>query len=275
MNSYELSRAFIDWAFENPDKIKPIHYGIYYFAIEHCNRLGWKDKFGLPSQMVMEAIGVKNWRTYSAGLNDLVEFGFIKMIEISKNQYSSNIIAIVKNTKAPTKATTKALDKALSTHSTKHSQSTVSIDKQSNNITIIQSNKDELEDLDFSLFDNLSIIEYWRDWLVYKKEQFKDEYKSSKSNQIAINKLAKLCNGNSNKAKLIIEESISNLYKGLFELKTNNNANTKQPISVEQRNAEYLAETIRSYREQTDGVGPCEDSQNRTDDFTTFEIMQE
>jgi hypothetical protein len=126
MNGYELSRNFCDWAFENPDKIKPIHYAIYYFSIEHCNRLGWKDKFGLPSQMVMEAIGVKNWRTYSAGLNDLVDFGFIEMVETSKNQYSSNIVAIVKNTKAPTKA----LDKALSKHSTKHSQSIVSIDKQ-------------------------------------------------------------------------------------------------------------------------------------------------
>ena len=128
MNGYELSRNFCDWAFENPDKIKPIHYAIYYFSIEHCNRLGWKDKFGLPSQMVMEAIGVKNWRTYSAGLNDLVDFGFIEMVETSKNQYSSNIVAIVKNTKAPTKA----LDKALSRHSTKHSQSTVSINKQLN-----------------------------------------------------------------------------------------------------------------------------------------------
>lgn len=126
MNSYDLSRNFCNWAFENPDKIKPIHYAIYYFSIEHCNRLGWKDKFGLPSQMVMEAIGVKNWRTYSAGLQELVEYGFIEMIEISKNQYSSNIIAIVKNTKAPTKA----LDKALQKHSTKHSQSTVSINKQ-------------------------------------------------------------------------------------------------------------------------------------------------
>ncbi len=126
MNSYDLSRNFCNWAFENPDKVKPIHYAIYYFSIEHCNRLGWKDKFGLPSQMVMEAIGVKNWRTYSAGLQELVDFGFIKMIEISKNQYSSNIIAIVKNTKAPTKA----LDKALQKHSTKQSQSTVSINKQ-------------------------------------------------------------------------------------------------------------------------------------------------
>lgn len=134
MNGYELSRNFCDWAFENPDKIRPIHYAIYYFSIEHCNRLGWKDKFGLPSQMVMEAIGVKNWRTYSSGLNDLVDFGFLEMVEISKNQYSSNIVAIVKNTKAPTKA----LDKALSKHSTKHSQSTVSINKQE---TIKQINK--------------------------------------------------------------------------------------------------------------------------------------
>lgn len=130
MNSYDLSRNFCDWGFENPDKIKPIHYAIYFFSIEHCNRLGWKEKFGLPSQMVMEATGVKNWRTYSSGLNDLVDFGFIKIIEKSKNQYSSNIIAIVNFTKAPTKAPTKALDKALSKHSTKHSQSIVSIDKQ-------------------------------------------------------------------------------------------------------------------------------------------------
>jgi hypothetical protein len=128
MNSYELSRAFIDYAFENPDKINPTHYAIYFFAIEHCNRLGWKRKFGLPSQMVMEAIGVKNWRTYIKCFNDLVEFGFIEIIEKSKNQYSSNIIAIVKNTKA----TTKALDKALQKHSTKQGKSIVSIDKQIN-----------------------------------------------------------------------------------------------------------------------------------------------
>ena len=135
MNSYELSRSFTDWCFANPEKVKPIHYAIYFFAIEHCNRLGWKDKFGSPSQMVMEAIGVKNWRTYSNGLDELVEFGFIEMVEISKNQYSSNIIAIVKNTKAHTKALDKALSKHIQKHSTKHSQSTVSIDKQLNNIT--------------------------------------------------------------------------------------------------------------------------------------------
>jgi len=129
MNSYELSRNFTDWCFDNPHKVKPIHYAIFYFSIEHCNRLGWKQNFGFPSQMVMEAIGVKNWRTYSAGLNELAEFGFIKIIEKSQNQYSSNIIAIVNFTKAHTKP----LDKALSNHHTNHSQTTVSIDKQDNN----------------------------------------------------------------------------------------------------------------------------------------------
>jgi len=133
MNSYELSRAWFDWCFDNPEKISPGHTALYFFAIEHCNRLGWKEKFGFPSQMAMEALGIKNWRTYSKILNDLIEFGFINLIEKSKNQYSSNIIAIVKNTKACAKAQYKALDKALQKHSTKQRQSIVSIDKQETN----------------------------------------------------------------------------------------------------------------------------------------------
>lgn len=132
MNSYELSRAWFDFSFENPDEVKPIHSAIYFFAIEHCNRLGWKEKFGFPSQMAMEAIGVKNWRTYSKALKQLVDWGFIKMIETSKNQYSSNIIAIVKNTKAVSKALDKALSKHGQKQGTKQGQSTVSIDKQLN-----------------------------------------------------------------------------------------------------------------------------------------------
>ena len=130
LNSYELSRAWFNYCFDNPEKIKPIHTAIYMFSIEHCNRLGWKEKFGFPSNMVMEAIGVKNWRTYSKALNDLVKWKFILMIETSKNQYSSNIIAIVKNTKAHTKALDKALLKHLQKQGTKQGQSTVSIDKQ-------------------------------------------------------------------------------------------------------------------------------------------------
>ena len=128
LNSYDLSRSWFDWCFENPDKIKPAHTALYFFCIEHCNRLGWKDKFGLPTQMAMEAIGIKNWRTYSSTFEDLVEYGFIKVIERSKNQWSATVIAIVKNTKANTKALSKATQK----HLQKQSSSTVVIDKPIN-----------------------------------------------------------------------------------------------------------------------------------------------
>lgn len=120
MNSYELMRPFWDWAYDNPEKIKPVHSAIFHFAIEHCNRMGWKQKFGFPSQMTMEAIGVKSYRTYSNALIDLVDWGFIKMVEKSKNQYSANIIELI----SKAKANTKALDKALPKHGLKQGQST-------------------------------------------------------------------------------------------------------------------------------------------------------
>ena len=120
MNSYELSRSWFDFSFENPDKIKPIHTAIYFFAIEHCNRLGWKKKFGFPTIMAMEAIGMKSYGTYKKHLDEIVSFGFIKVHEYSKNQHSSNVIELTLNDKA----STKALDKALSKHGSKQHQST-------------------------------------------------------------------------------------------------------------------------------------------------------
>ena len=126
MNGYELSRNWFDWCFENPEKISPNHSALYFFCIEHCNRLGWKEKFGLPTTMAKEAIGIRSYNTYIKTLNELVEFGFIKMIEKSKNQFSSNIIALSNFDKA----VNKALDKALIKHKTKQRESIDSIDKQ-------------------------------------------------------------------------------------------------------------------------------------------------
>ena len=76
--------------------------------------------------MAKEAIGIRSYNTYINTLNDLVEFGFIKLIEKSKNQYSSNIIALSNFDKAHDKA----LDKALIKHGTKQRESIDSINKQ-------------------------------------------------------------------------------------------------------------------------------------------------
>ena len=54
MDIYTLNRNFVDFSFENPSKIKPNHYALYFFSIEHCNRLGWKKEFGLPTTMTIQ-----------------------------------------------------------------------------------------------------------------------------------------------------------------------------------------------------------------------------
>jgi len=157
MDIYSLSRNFWDYAYDNPEKIKPNHCALYFFIIEHCNRLGWKKKFGLPSMMSMEAIGIKSHNTYINTLNDLEEIGLITMIERSKNQYSANIVALSNFDKAHSKA----LDKALIKHGTKQRESTVqSIDNidipiyNNTNIQVYKSTSLQWED-DFEIFWNL------------------------------------------------------------------------------------------------------------------------
>lgn len=147
MNGYELSRAWFDWCFENPEKVKPTHTALYFFCIEHCNRLGWKRKFGLPTEMAKEAIGIKSYNTYISTLNDLVEFGFIILVKKSSNQFSSNIIALSNFNKAPDKA----LDKATQKHMSKQHESTDSINKPItiNNITVEEEERSEQEILDY------------------------------------------------------------------------------------------------------------------------------
>lgn len=108
MNSYELSRQWFNWAYDNTSKIKPIHSALYFFIIEHHNRLGKPKEFGLPRDMAMDALGVKNTKTYSKAFDQLEEWEFIEVKERSKNQWTANIIALLKNTKATTKALTNA-----------------------------------------------------------------------------------------------------------------------------------------------------------------------
>jgi len=159
MNIYKLIRSFWDWAFENPDLIKPNHAALYFFAVEHCNRLGWKEKFGLPTTMAMEAIGIRSYNTYKKTLDELVGFGFIDMIETSKNQYSSNIVALSNFDES----LNKALDKALMKHTSKQSEST----RQSNSsidipITSLQKyNIDNVTDKD--VFDYITQEGYMMD----------------------------------------------------------------------------------------------------------------
>ena len=61
--------------------------------------------------------------------------------------------------------------------------------------------------------------ELWNVWIQYKKEEHRDKFKSKNTEQVALNHLIKISNNDIDIAKEIVNYSIANKYKGLFELK--------------------------------------------------------
>jgi hypothetical protein len=136
LNGYELSKAWFDFAFENQDKVRPAHTSLYCYIVDLWNRLGHSKAFGLPTEVTMAGSSIGNYKTYATALNDLSEFGFINIITRSKNQYTSNTVALVKTSKASTKALTKAVYEPLNeaVAETPYQSTTQSTDRSSDGI---------------------------------------------------------------------------------------------------------------------------------------------
>jgi len=141
LNGYSLIREWYNFKFENPSKCKSVHSDFYCYIIDLWNRLGQKKEFGLPTSITMECLGIGSYNTYKNTLNDLVDFGFIKIVSDAKNQYQSKVIAISKNDKANIKALDKANIKALDKASVK---ATDTIIEQRNKETNNSINYDQL-----------------------------------------------------------------------------------------------------------------------------------
>ena len=112
MNGYQLTDAWFEFRFQHPEKISHAHTELYFYLVYHWNKLSQKEKFGLPSAVTMEATGIRNYKTYRKCLLDLVEFGFIRIVQEAINQHQAVVVAWGKNTKADTEALTEALTKA-------------------------------------------------------------------------------------------------------------------------------------------------------------------
>ena len=67
----------------------------------------------------------------------------------------------------------------------------------------------------------------WNVWIQYKKEEHRDKFKSKNTEQVALNHLMKISNNDIDIAKEIVNYSIANKYKGLFELKIKPKSNDK------------------------------------------------
>jgi hypothetical protein len=174
MNSYELSRAYFDWCFENPEKVNPNHTAIYFFAIEHCNRLGWREKFGFPTQMAMDAIGIKKHQTYIKYFNELCEWGFFKMVQKSSNQYSANIISL----QFAKPKNGKALDKAIINHGAKQTEKQLSSIGQSNSSIDKPYNQEQINQLTNKQYTSEKIYVDENHLLSHINSVFGKQYKS-------------------------------------------------------------------------------------------------
>lgn len=165
MNGYELHRQWFDWSFENPELTTPAHTALYCWLVELNNRMGWCPHFSAPASYCQGAIGIKSYTTFRKVFKDLVAWGFVKIIQESKNQYTANVVALP----IFDKALVKALDKALAGHVSKQvigtCESTCDINKPLNQETNKPINKETI---------NISFDDFWNLY-DYKKGRKKTE----------------------------------------------------------------------------------------------------
>lgn len=72
-------------------------------------------------------------------------------------------------------------------------------------------------------FDSESFKSIWTHWKAYKKTEHKFNFASVQSEQASLTELTNLSNGDEQTAIAIIQQSMAKGWKGLFELKTDNN----------------------------------------------------
>lgn len=118
VNIFEIHKQWWEFSLSNPDKVRPIHTAIYFRAIEQCNVLGWQKKFGLPTYMTMQYIGISSHKSYFKAFKELIEWKFIKLIKKSVNHHNANIVSLVFLTLVDTSLSTSVstlVDTSLST----------------------------------------------------------------------------------------------------------------------------------------------------------------
>ena len=163
MNGYQLTRNWYNFKFENPNTVRHIHSDMYFYIVDLWNRLGQKEKMGLPTAMTMDALNIGSYNTYKKVLADLIEWGFVLELSKSTNQYQSRVIAL----SITDEATDKPLDKA-------HAKAS---DKPTDTI-IEQENKRTKEDLKGESGDSPHSSSSLKPPLSPAVKTFEDNYKA-------------------------------------------------------------------------------------------------
>jgi hypothetical protein len=122
INGYSLTSNWFAYVAENSTKVDCKHTALYLYIVEMFNKRNWVQTIGLPTDFTMGILNIKSYKTYISVFNDLAEFGFIKISQKATNQFTSNQIELVKNTKASSKHLPKQIESTdqLNVSITKH-----------------------------------------------------------------------------------------------------------------------------------------------------------
>lgn len=99
-NGYNLEDQWWNFSEKTSEKVSPIHTALYFRLVRLNNRLNWVEVFGVPTEYTMFSIGIKSYRSYKRAFDDLIKWGFIRLVEKSYNQHSCNRVALVLKAKS-------------------------------------------------------------------------------------------------------------------------------------------------------------------------------
>ncbi|MGD1842285.1 MAG: hypothetical protein ACFB0B_15515 [Thermonemataceae bacterium] len=285
MSGYELSRAFFDWSFENPELNTATHTALYMFYIDKWNRCGQKEKFSVTTSEAMDAIGVRSRKTISKAFKSLIEWGFVKVVTKAKNQNSCNIISLAQKMSKQEDSKRTALDKSTMQNESacvnfaqareqqvhkqmpKHGNSTVTgtgtINKQVNKETskqlkVGETSKEKPEDLELP-FSDLKFQNAYLNWIKMRREN-KLSIKIPHLKRL----LAKLATYNTEFASRQLECAVLNGWKGLIYqdtdqkyqqfLKTKSSKNQEDSISDAMKKSREKIFKVMSESDENDDI---------------------
>ncbi|MBE7691167.1 hypothetical protein [Tenacibaculum piscium] len=106
----------------------------------------------------MEVLSIRSHKTYSKTLNELVEFGFLNMIEKSKNQWTANVISLSNFKKSESKSLDNAITEAPE-ELDKPEEKTVPVIQMTPSTTFFESTKDFRKKVGSFFSQNTEVLE--------------------------------------------------------------------------------------------------------------------
>jgi hypothetical protein len=238
--NYILHHKNVNIKIINSD-LNSTHISLYNALFLIWNECGFDTELSVNRNDVMKLSKIGSANTYTKCLKELDSKGFIKY-NPSYNPLIGSKINLYRFDKGSDNSSVKGSSKGTDKGSDKGSDTLYKLNKLLNKETIklINSNPEVLNEnlslwinsIDVEIKKNENIIypyetekfyKAWELWKRYKKEQHNFKYKGDTSEQAALKKIGELSSGSEITAITIIEQSISNSWSGLFQIKNNNN----------------------------------------------------